>query len=696
MEKDRQIITLGVDIGGTFTDICCIAASGDGDQLHWTKVPSTPKNPAVGVLQATDKILEVCGGSPDQVIRFIHGTTVATNAVLEEKGARIGILMTRGFEDTLEMGRQRRSNMYKMDLDPETPVFLAPGRRRIGIAERINAQGKVLVPLDEEEVRIGARKLREQFEVEAIAVCYIFSFINPAHELRTREIILGEYPDLRISLSHEIDPVFREYERLCVTAFDAYLRPVVQTYVRSLQDQLRTAGIAGELLTMRSGGGIASFETAVDMPVTTLLSGPAAGVIGAKFIAERSGFPNIITLDMGGTSADVALVTGGKAITSTEGRIREFPLRTPMVDVNTIGAGGGSIAWLDAGGGLKVGPKSAGADPGPACYGLGGQEATVTDASLVLGYLDPTFFAGGEVELDPDAAWRAVERIAEHLSLSVPEAAYGIHRIVNAKMADAIRLVSLRRGYDQRHFALFLFGGAGPVNGGMVCEELAIPTAIIPEAPGVLSAFGLLVANIEHNVARTFVSRMDMVDLDEVASIMRELMDVGIERIRKDGVPESDVVVDASADMRYSGQSYELEVPIKGDLTRISLQAVTNEFHNIHEQIYGHGNRQAPVEFVNLRLAIIFPLPKPLTNWVGREGDLSDALLGHRQCCFGEHVGFVDTPIYMRTELPVDKRTTGPAIIQQRDTTTVVYPGQECHLDHHGNLVVTWGHEDAR
>lgn len=684
------MISIGIDIGGTFTDVSCVASTPEGDRLYWSKVPSTPKEPSHGVLASVAKILEMAGESPERVARFMHGTTVATNAVLEEKGARIGILMTKGFEDTLEIGRQLRTQMYEMALRPETPGFLAPGRRRFGITERISGRGEILIPLNEAEVRAATRELVERFQVEAIAICYLFSFRNPIHELRTREIILSEFPRLRVSLSHEIDPVFREYERLCVTAFDAYLRPVVQAYVETLAHKLQQSGIQGEFLMMQSRGGLASARTAANKPVTTLLSGPAAGVIGAKFVAERSGYPNVITLDMGGTSADIALITEGKPIRTTEGEIRGYPLRTPMVDVKTIGAGGGSIAWLDAAGGLRVGPQSAGADPGPACYSLGGQEPTVTDASVVLGYLDPSFFAGGNVKLDPDAAWRAVEKIAKPLGFTVPEAAFGIHRIVNAKMADAIRLVSVRKGYDPRQFTLLLFGGAGPVNGGALCRELSIPTALVPEAPGVLSAFGLLVSDIEYDSALTFSTAAEGMDYARAAEIFAELDRLGMNRMRHDRVPLDQVQRYRFADMRYSGQSYELEVPVENGLHNETIGAICQHFHEIHEQVYGHGNRKAPVEFVNLRMVHVYSLPKPQVNGAHRAGSFEKALLGHRRSYFGEYSGFMETPIYTRTELPYGEAKPGPAIIQQSDTTTVVYPGEHFFIDPHGNLILQW------
>ncbi|MBI4506494.1 MAG: hydantoinase/oxoprolinase family protein [Chloroflexi bacterium] len=682
------MLRIGVDIGGTFTDVCCAIESEAGRRVRWTKVPSTPRSPIQAVALGAAKILDLVGAPASAVVAFMHATTVATNAVLEQKGARVGVLMTDGFEDSLEIGRQLRTQMYRLDLEPETPGFLAPGRRRRGIRERISATGDVLIPLDEEDVLAATRELVDAEHVDALAICYLFSFVNPTHERRTRELVRSLYPRLPLSLSHEVDPVFREYERLVLTAFDAYLRPVLGDYLGALVEALRQVGVRCEVLTMQSRGGLSSTTMAGERPVTTLLSGPAAGVIGAKYVAALAGYTDCITLDMGGTSADIALVTAGKALTTTEGRIYRYPLRTPMVDVNTIGAGGGSIAWLDAAGGLRVGPQSAGADPGPACYRKGGSDATVTDASVVLGYIDPTQFAEGEVALDVDAAWRAVERIGARLGLSTPEAAHGIHRIVNAKMADEIRLVSVKRGYDPRRFNLVLFGGGGPVNGGALGIEMGIRRLMVPFAPGVLSAFGLLVSNVEYDHAVTFRAPAAQVEAAALERSFRELERMGVERMAKDGVPLDQVLCLHSADMRYVGQSYELEVPLEAGYDRAGVAAAVQLFHDTHERHYGHGNRQAAVEFVNLRTVHVYRLPAVRPDAARSDGAV--AQLGSRPCYFPELGGFVDTPTYWRAALPRGAEITGPAVVHQTDTTTVVYPGYRCRVDDHGNLILAW------
>ena len=690
---------IGVDIGGTFTDIVALDRAG---RLSLAKVPSTPKDLLDGIGAAVTKVLALAGGTPADVERFIHGTTVATNAILEQKGAVTAILTTEGFEDVLELGRMKRSRMYDLEMDPEVPTFLAPRRRRFGIRERLDAKGRVLLPLHEDDVRRAVRTLQAQ-GVAAIAVCYLFSFVNPAHERRTRELIAEVAPELSVSLSSDVDPTFREYERLVVTAFDAYLGPVVKRYLAGLADALATLGVRGVPLIMRSRGGIVSAALAAQQPVTLFLSGPAAGVIGAGSAAERSGIHDFVSLDMGGTSNDVAVVRKGKPLLASEGAIGPYPVRTPMVDVNTIGAGGGSIAWIDAAGGLRVGPRSAGAEPGPACYGRGGDEATVTDASVVLGYLSPERFAGGAMTLDVAAAERAVGAIGKKLGVDTVAAAAGIHRVVNARMADQIRLVTIKRGDDPRQFSLVVLGGAGPVHGAALAAEMGMAEVLVPEAPGVLAAFGLLAAAIEHQHARTLHVRTDAADLGDVNHCLSELDAAGRARMREEGVAARDVRVAYSADMRYVGQAYELEVPITAPVRDEDVPAVVAAFHAVHERVYGYARTQQPVEFVNFRAVHSFPLPKPVVTKLNMGGprngpptppsqpsltvdnvaDVADAQTGSRRAYFD---GFVSTAIYERARLPLGARIPGPAIIEQTDTTTVIPPGVTALVDDAGNL----------
>ena len=582
------MIKLGVDIGGTFTDFACLK---DDKLLFSVKVSSTPKNLIEGVVEGIKRIGDIVQFEYSEIERFIHGTTVATNILLERNGAAMGILTTEGFEDVLEIGRLNKTEMYNLFIDEQTPTFLAPRKVRMGIKERIDSNGAIVTHLNEKEVIDKVTLLRERYQVEAIAVCYLFSFKNPIHEIRTKEIIKGAYPEIAVSLSCEVDPIFREYERLCMTAFDAYIKPKVGRYLIALEEELRKMNITAGLQIMQSSGGITSSEVIKGKPVSLLLSGPAGGVIGGSFAGKLSGFKDVITLDMGGTSCDVSLVKEGRPLLSREGKIIIYPMRARMVDVNTIGAGGGSIAWIDSGGGLRVGPQSAGAEPGPVCYRRGGEDPTVTDASLVLGYLNPDYFAGGDILLDKVEAVRAIEKISKLLNIDVMTAAYGIHKIVNSNMSNQIRLVSIARGYDPRKFALVLFGGAGPVHGGALMKDLGISTAIVPQSPGVLSAFGLLIANIEHHASKTYLLKVADVKISKMMSIFRELEAKNEEMMRIDKIPIEKVNISRSADMRYVGQSYELEIPIPlGELNEESISKIVSDFHEIHKLTYGHSD----------------------------------------------------------------------------------------------------------
>ena len=681
-------ITIGIDIGGTFTDV--VALDNESGGLQYTKVNSTPPRLVDGFMQGADRVRELSSASFADVSRIAHGTTIGTNAILEARGSTIGILTTSGFEDVLTIGRQKRSDMYDVFIEPETPVFLAPRRRIIGIRERIYADGGVDVPLDEDEVARAVRTLVDEHSVEAVAVCYLFSFANAAHEQRTRDVILREFPELRVSLSSELDPRFREYERLCLTAFDAYLRPVLERYIGEVNGALAENGVKGRLHIIHSRGGITSDETILSNTVSTVLSGPAAGVIGGVHAGKLSGLTDLITLDMGGTSCDISLVDKGRPVLSSEGKIAKYPLRQPMLDINTIGAGGGSIAWVDGSGALRVGPRSAGASPGPAAYGQGGMEPTVTDASLVLGYLDADFFAGGTMRLSVEKAEEAVRtHVAQPLGIDVLEAAHGIHTIVNNHMADEVRLVSVFQGYDPRNFSLVALGGAGPVHAGRLAVQTNISKALVPQNPGVLSAFGLLVANLEHERARTFrVRAVDAVPselqkaFDDLEAECRVQMD-------RDAAPGRPIQTARSVEVRYVGQSYELEVPIAVDVVDDSAIArVIEDFHTLHERVYGHRDADELVELVTFRVV--------LSQAPGRVpgGEVLPAAQGTvtprttRKAYFPEAGGLVDTPIYDRDALGAGAALQGPAIVQQLDTTTVVYPESSAIIDAHGNLII--------
>ena len=675
-------IEVGIDTGGTFTDVVCFR---DGRPVGVAKAPSTPSDPSAAILEAVAHLEREWNISPSDIVRFAHGTTVATNALIERKGGCVGLLATAGFSDVIEIGRQMRRQLYEVTLTAETPVFLAPGRRRKGVIERIASDGSVLVPLDENSVRIAARELVDE-GVDSIAICFLFSFLHPAHENRARDIVAAEFPQLKISVSSEIDPTFREYERTVVTAFDAYVKPVVDSYLGRLEYELNAAGVANEPKIMQSRGGLSAVSVARERPVRLFLSGPAAGVVGAAEIGKRVDSGDLISVDIGGTSSDIALISGGRPTLRSEGEIEGYPVRVNMVDVNSIGAGGGSLAWLDTAGGLRVGPESAGADPGPACYGRGGDRATVTDASVVLGYINPEYFAGGSVDLDPERAFGVIKSsIAEPLEFSVERAAQGIHRVVNAKMAEAIRLVSMQRGYDPRRFALVALGGAGPVHATALADELGITNIIVPGNPGVLSAIGLLMAPIEHEV--TMSLQRDLVDLSPsiVGAALEDLDMRCHELMEAEGVSTSGTEVRHLADVCYIGQSYHLEVPLHLDDTA-PLDRLYQDFKIAHDRVHGHAT-DAPVKIVNLRSVHSLGRGEDLSV-DGYGADCQDSLKGHRRVLFANADGPQRTAIHERERLAPSAQIDGPAIIEQPDTTIIVSTGWRAIIQASRDLIV--------
>jgi N-methylhydantoinase A/oxoprolinase/acetone carboxylase beta subunit len=673
---------IGIDIGGTFTDVVC---RGKGGHIDLVKIPTTRANPSEAVRLALHHIQEDWHVRPEEIDRFVHGTTVATNAVLERKGAVLGLLTTHGFKDVLEIGRQSRRAMYDLSLVPQTPVFLAPGRRRKEVHERIDAAGEILIPLDEESVRLAVEDLLEQ-GVQAIAVCFLFSFLNPIHERRTREIIHDMAPELMVSISSDVDPAFREYERTCATAFDAYLKPLVDRYLADMERDLAETGVDAPLQLMQSRGGTASSPVARRRPVRLFLSGPAAGVIGGRMVGREVKHDNIITVDIGGTSSDIALINQGKPMISSEGVIDSYVVRVPMVDVNAIGAGGGSLAWIDGAGSLKVGPSSAGSEPGPACYGRGGDKPTVTDASVVLGYLNPDYFAGGMLTLQPDLAWRAIETyIAKPLGITVERAALGIHRVVNSNMAEGIRLVSVGRGVDPRGFSLLPLGGGGPIHANALARELGISRIIIPLHPGVLSAAGLLDAPIEHEVAVAFSKSLDPSVIDAVRGAFHDLDSQCFELMKAEHVGKGDVHVLHYADVCYVGQSYYLEVPIDLDVEDPIAQ-LRRDFLEKHNEVYGHST-DVPAQIVNLR-SIHQARPGGIHAAATYVPNGKPRQKPSRKVMIGE-TGYIDAEIVEREALGVGDTVNGPAIIEQADTTTVVAPGWQAVVSDGGHLVIT-------
>ena len=679
---NRAGFEIGVDIGGTFTDIVCRQVGG---ALRVLKVPSTRHDLSEAVIKAIAELGERWGIGAADVGRFAHGTTVATNAVLERKGARIGLLTTAGFRDVVEIGRQLRKHVYRIILEPETPVFLAPRRLRKEIPERLDAQGAVVTPLDEAAVVRAADELVEE-GVEAIAIAFLFSFRNPDHERRAAELIRARHPGLVLSLSHEVDPAFREYERTVVTAFDAYLKPRVDTYLARLEQGLAQAGIDAPLQVMQSRGGLAIAEVARQRPVRLFLSGPAAGVIGGQIAGASASADDLITIDVGGTSADIALVSRRKPMLRSEGTIAGYAVRVAMVDVTTIGAGGGSIAHLDASGGLRVGPQSAGSEPGPACYGRDGEEATVTDASVVLGYLDPEYFAGGRLKLEPAKAVEIIDRkVARPLGMMTAAAALGIHRVLNAQMAEGIRLVSVRQGIDPRAYALVPLGGAGGIHATALARELGIRRIIVPRLPGVLSAAGLLAAPIEHEVTAEFATPIKALDIAALREKLAEVDRRAAELMAAEKVTAGDVAISYYADVCYIGQSYNLEIPLDpgdGD----PAGRLYRDFLEAHDRVYGH-SVESPAKIVGVRTVHRAGGREILSEMrFNPSGGATE--IGRRDIMVAGEAGPVSATVYDRDALTEGFAFAGPAIVQQPDTTTLVEPGWSCTVDAAGNLIL--------
>ena len=674
--------SIGIDIGGTFTDVVLETPTAS----HILKVPSVRAAPGRAVMAALAQIAGELGVPTAAISSFTHGTTIATNAVLERKGARVGLVTTEGFRDILEIGRQIRRQMYDLNLKPETPGWLAPGARRVEIRERIGPTGEVLTPLDEASLAAAIAKLQAE-RVEAVAVALLFSFLNPSHEQRIRAAIEAAMPGIPVSLSSEVDPVFREYERTVVTAFDAYVKPLVGRYLADMERDLATAGVPAPLQVMQSRGGLAGGAVARQRPVRLFLSGPAAGAIGGLAAGREAGLDNLITIDVGGTSSDIALIDRGRVLVRPETDIAGYQVRVPMLDVTTLGAGGGSLAWIDTGGGLRVGPQSAGADPGPACYARGGTEAAVTDASIVLGLLDPAFFVGGAMQLDPSLSRKAVEeKVAAPLGMSVDEAAQGIHRIANAHMADGIRLVSINRGYDPREFTLVPLGGAGGLHAVPLAIELGIERILVPRYPGVLAAAGLLSAPIEHEVSAAFLTPIATAapaDLEAAFADLDARAEALMQAERTDGLERERITL---ADVGYMGQSHYIEVPI--DVRAADCMArLYQAFEAAHERLNGH-KTGAPAKIVNLRVVHrahrhggAFSAKPPETP--GR------SLKGRRRVLFPGEPGWLDTAIHDRSAMATAERIAGPAIIEQTDSTTLLPPGWSAEVLAGGGLLLT-------
>ncbi len=682
---------LGVDIGGTFTDLVVIdEASG---AVRVGKLLTTPKDPAQGVETGIVRLLEEMGASPRAVGSLIHGTTLATNALIERKGARTALITTRGFRDALEIGREGRYDMYDLFIDPPSP--LAPRHLRREVDERLLADGSVMKSLDEAAAREIIRDLLAE-GVEAVAVCLLHAYLNPAHELRLGALLREMAPSLPVSCSSDVVPEIREYERASTTVANVYVMPLMAKYVEDLERKLADLGIGGQLYIMLSSGGIALPSTAKRVPIRLVESGPAAGALAAARAARLAGEPRLLSFDMGGTTAKACVIDRGEPLVAREFEVARadrfkkgsgLPIRVPVIEMIEIGAGGGSIARVDRLGLLKVGPESAGADPGPACYALGGREPTVTDADLLLGYLDPDFFLGGLMRLDVEAARRAVaDKIAGPLGLDLTEAAWGIHRVVNENMAAAARIHGIERGKDLRAYPLFAFGGAGPVHAWEIRKILKVPRLLLPFGAGAISAFGLLAAPLAFDFVRTAPQPLDQAQWEGVNRLYLEMEAEGRAILGAAGVTGSAVSIRRTAEMRYVGQGHEVEVPVPlGRLGGESLETLTQNFEVAYRALYGRTASGVAIEALNWRLVVSGPPHEMRMEGSGgaraTRGGRPDALKRRRPAYFAEARGFLETPVYDRYRLAPGATVEGPAIVEERESTAVIGPGGRVTVD---------------
>ena len=679
-------VRVGVDIGGTFTDVVAVR----GGEISVTKVPSTPDSPEQGVVDGLEASEAQAAYTPDQVDFFSHGTTVATNAVLEGTWADTALVTTEGFRDALEIGRQDRPDIY--DFQAEKPEPIVPRDRRFTVPERLDERGRVLTELDEAAVRAVAADIDET-GVDSVAVCLLFAFENDAHERRVAEILREELPECAISRSSDVLPEIREYERSVTTSLNAALKPVMDRYVGNLEAEIAERGVGAALKLMQSNGGLIDAGAARGRPVNTLLSGPAGGVQGATHVAGRAGYDDLVTMDMGGTSCDVSLVQDGDPAVSTAVEVGDYTVGVPMIDVHTVGSGGGSIAWVDKGDALRVGPRSAGADPGPICYGRGGTKPTTTDAHLLLGRIDPEGFLPEDRGVTLDDVREGFEReLCDDLGMSPREAAQGVLDVANANMARALRVVSVERGHDPRSFALVAFGGAGPLHAPTLAAELDIPTVLVPRTAGVLSAQGLLISDVAYDYSRSMVRPWNEVDPARVAEFFADLRAEGDTELGNEGIPTERREFERVADLRYVGQSFDVSVPVPdGELDATALETVEERFHDAHEKRYGHADPGEPVELVTLRLRARGVVDAPDMKPPATAGTVADAITEHRQTSFdGQQY---DTPTYDRKHLPAGGEFDGPAVVEGAESTVVVRPSQSVSVLDDGTLAVQTGVE---
>jgi N-methylhydantoinase A len=676
-------LRVGIDVGGTFTDLTAVDM-GSGELFASLKVPSTPQNFVVGLIDALKK----SGIPPSEVELIIHGTTIGTNSIIERKGARTLLVTTAGFRDVLLAQRGGREQIYDLDWEPQLP----PIRRRdiYTIRERIDFRGREILPLNEEDVTEVLKVARER-NVESIGICFINSFVNPSHEMRVRDILQDQLPGVPICISYDLAPVMKEYERTNSTVINALLMPILTNYLDELVANLNSEGYEDEPLIIHSGGGVMTVGATRLIPARTCISGPAAGVMAGLLCGKSAGFPNVITLDMGGTSCDVSLCNNGKMGITTEWSLAyDLPILIPAIDVLTIGAGGGSIAWIDETGRLRSGPQSAGALPGPMCYGSGGTEPTNTDAQLVLHRLNPETFLGGEVEIREDLARDGIkEKIADPLGLkSVEEAAAGILQIAIFNMINATRLVSVERGYDPTDFILVAFGGAGPMFGADIARGAMIPTVIVPRNAGVLSSWGGLTAEIRHDFVRSFSKVTRETSIEEINKAYEALDSVATETLSKERIPRDRITLEHYADLKYYDQSVTLTLPMPSRIKDMQKEVV-DAYIKKQEMEFGYSMPEGfvDVELVNLRVCGWgrIPVAKPL-EILTESGAAEEALVGVREVYFEQ--GFLETNIYDRTKLKLGARVYGPAIIEETHSTTVIPPDTSGTIDKYGNIII--------
>ena len=685
---------IGVDIGGTFTDLVWVdEATGS---VRVGKLLTTPKEPAQAVEQGIVTLLADAGSTPATVRTVIHGTTLATNALIERKGAKVGLLTTAGFRDALEIGREGRYDMYDLFIDP--PASLVPRHLRLEVTERILADGSVLTPLDEAGARAAIDRLLAA-GVEAIAVCLLHAYRNPVHERALVHLVGQMASHLAVSCSSDVVPEIREYERTSTTTANVYVMPLMARYLDDLERKIHDLGIRGNFYMMLSSGGIATPDTVKRVPVRLVESGPAAGALAAARMAGEANEPRMLSFDMGGTTAKACVIDRGEPLLAREFEVARadrfkkgsgLPIRVPVIELIEIGAGGGSIARVDRLGLLKVGPESAGADPGPACYGLGGTQPTVTDADLVLGYLDPAFFLGGRMRLDVNAARRAIEeRVAQPLGLSLTDAAWGLHRVVNENMAAAARIHGIERGKDLRAYPLFAFGGAGPVHAWAVGRILKVPRVLVPFGAGAISAWGLLVAPLAFDFVRTASQRLDQADWIQVNRLFEEMEAEGREILKGAGIATADITFRRTAEMRYVGQGHEVEVEVpRQTLGSASLGELTSRFETAYRTLYSRTPLGVSIEALNWRLVVMGPRPDiSMSASDPHTKTRLDPIKTKRPAYFPEANGYVETPVYDRYRLVAGQRFEGPAIIEERESTTVIGPRARISVDARLNLL---------